>query len=428
MTGTGYIRPTGEDLMKVILWLALAVALLLPGTRVTRAAGNPPLPACLTAVIGTACLGPAQMRQVYGVDSLLRHGITGRGKTIAIIVSFGSPTIRQDLHTFDREFSLPDPQLDIRAPLGTGKDTDPGWMGETTLDVEWAHAMAPGARILLLTSPVDETEGLQGVPQFFSLEQYAVQHGADVISQSWAATEDTLLDAKGRAMVAKFHRFYQDATSRGVTVLGASGDGGTQGLDLSLKKVFPYRTVQWPASDPLVLAVGGTQLARSISGWGGEIAWPGSGGGFSKLYGEPSYQRSLPAATQRALHGQRGLPDVALDAAKQSPFLLYRERWILAGGTSASTPVWAGLIALADSEAKHDLGSINAPLYRLAASSRYHRDFHDVTSGSILDPPSLESTGGPLHAAPGWDPATGLGSPHAASLLSDLVKAAGAAH
>src|SRR5579859_3463834 len=294
--------------MKAILWSALAVALLLPDATISTAAGNPPAPACLTAVIGTVCLGPAQMRQVYGVDTLLRRGITGRGKTIAIIVSFGSPTIRQDLHIFDRTFSLPDPQLDIRAPLGTGTDTNPGWVGETTLDVEWAHVMAPGARILLLTNPVDETEGLQGVPQFLALEQYAVQHGADVISQSWAATEDTLLDPKGRAMVARFHRFYQSATSRGVTVLGASGDGGTQGLDLSLKKVFPFRTVQWPASDPLVLAVGGTQLSRGLGGWGGETAWSGSGGGYSKLFGEPAYQSTLPTAMQRMLHGRRGVP------------------------------------------------------------------------------------------------------------------------
>jgi subtilase family serine protease len=404
-------------------WISLALVVLLLGVAATslKRSQATPLPKCLQRLDSKRCYGPSQVRLAYEVDPLLQRGITGKGRTIAIVVSFGSPTIRSDLHAFDQAFSLPDPQLDIRAPLGTRQPLHSGWQGETTLDVEWAHVMAPGARIVLLTSPVDETEGVHGLPEFLALERYAVQHHlADVISQSWAATEDTLFDKPGRALVAQFHQFYGAATKEGVTIVGASGDDGAAGLDLSAKHLLPYRVVQYPASDPFVLAVGGTRLVLNSRGRN-ETAWQGSGGGFSKLFSEPSYQHGLPAPTQRLLHGRRGLPDVALNAA--SPILIYwRGRWRLAGGTSASAPQWAGLIALADSAAGHDLGTIQAALYRLAGSPRYHADLNDITSGSIKDPPGSESKQTPLRAAPGWDAATGLGSPRAASLLPDLIR------
>jgi subtilase family serine protease len=133
--------------------------------------------------------------------------------------------------------------------------------------VEWAHAIAPDARIVVLESPVDETEGVQGLPEFLQLERYALRHHlVDVFTQSWAATEDTLFDARGRAMVAQLHRFYADAAAQGVTVVAASGDDGAAGPELSLKKMFPYPVVGYPASDPLVLAVGGTRLRVGLDG------------------------------------------------------------------------------------------------------------------------------------------------------------------
>lgn len=415
-------RGTRERMVKGGVWLVLTLAMLLFSVGMAHGQGSPipARPACLQILAAQPCYGPAQLRRIYDVGPLLRRGISGKGRTIAIIVSFGSPTIRADLHAFDQAFSLPDPQLDIRAPLGTAHPGHTGWEGETTLDVEWAHVMAPDARILLLTSPVEETEGVHGLPEFLALERYAMQHGADVISQSWAATEDTLMDAGGRALVAKFHAFYADATRKGVTIVGGTGDSGAAGQDLSVKHFFPYRVVQWPASDPLVLAVGGTHLVNTGQG---EDAWLGSGGGVSKLYAEPPYQRGLPAATQRFLHGRRGLPDVALNAAGASPVTIYYQgRWRLAGGTSAAAPQWAGLIALADGAAGHRLGSIHAALYRLARSPRYHADLRDITTGSIVDPPAVRGKQPALHAGPGWDATTGLGTPRAASLIPDLVR------
>ena len=371
------------------------------------------------------CLNPTQIRAAYGVDSLLRRSVTGAGRTIGIVVSFGSPTLRSDLRVFDRAFGLPDPRLEILTPLGTRSDRNSGWQEETTLDVEWAHAIAPGARLVVLVSPVNETEGIQGMPEFLALERYAVTHHlVDVLSQSWAATEDTLFDARGRAIVGQFHRFYSAAAAQGITAVAASGDEGAAGPDLSITHMYPYRVVGYPASDPLVLAVGGTRLAVDVDGRvRGETAWSGSGGGVSKFFAEPPYQQALPTATQRLLNRHRGIPDVAYNAALESPILLYvNGRWTVTGGTSAGAPQWSGLVALADDLAGRDLGSINPALYRLATSSRYSSDFRDITSGGISAPPRPgTATGFAFLAGPGWDAATGLGSPHAANLIPDLA-------
>jgi subtilase family serine protease len=370
------------------------------------------------------CLTPTQVRAAYGIDTMLQRGITGRGRTITIIVSFGSPTLRADLHAFDRAFGLPDPQLQILSPLGERHPYNSVWAGETTLDVEWAHAIAPGARLVVLESPVDETEGVQGLPEFLALDRYALLHHlADVISQSWDATEDTLLDGPGRAIVAQLHAFYVDAARQGVTVVAASGDEGMAGLDRSLSHLYPYPVVQYPASDPYVLAVGGTHLVIDARGYArDETAWAGSGGGSSKLFPEPIYQRGLPLATQRQLGYHRGLPDVSYNAG--IPILMYWEGgWSFPIGTSAAAPQWAGLIALADDAAGSDLGLVNPALYQMAASPHYRTALHDITHGGT-NGPTLGRPGG--SAGLGWDIATGLGSPRA-GLVPGLVATSRAA-
>jgi subtilase family serine protease len=142
------------------------------------------------------------------------------------------------------------------------------------------------------------------------------------------------------------------------------------------------------------------------------------------LFTEPAYQRGLPEATQRLLAGHRGLPDVALDASSHSPVLIYvGGRWGLAAGTSVAAPMWAGLLALADSDAGHDLGWIAPALYKLATTSRYHLDWHDIITGISVGPGpgGAHLTGVGLAAGPGWDAVTGLGSPQGAALLADLA-------
>src|SRR3984957_9126294 len=150
---------------------------------------------CRSSLYPSPCYSPQQMRKAYGLDSLTNAGFVGKGQTIVIIDSYGSPTIEADLKAFDQGYGLPDPpSFKILAPLGTvpfdpNNSTQVGWAFEATLDVEWAHAMAPGAKIVLLTSPVSETEGVQGLPEFLALEKYAVTHKlGKIVSQSWGAT------------------------------------------------------------------------------------------------------------------------------------------------------------------------------------------------------------------------------------------------
>jgi subtilase family serine protease len=384
-------------------------------------------PPCLQATGNGKCVSPEQIRSLYGVTGLLNRGITGKGRTIAIIDSYGDPTIRSDLHTFDKAFGFSDPQLTVAAPLGSSAPTTADgklWYLETALDVEWAHVIAPGAKILLLTSPVNETEGTIGMPQFLKLLRYARSHGADVVSQSWAVTEQTLMTKKGRSVVSQFHNFYNAASKAGISFTGGAGDSGTMGLDMSLTNSYPTRQGQFPASDPHVLAVGGTTISAGTDGSLSEVAWTLGGTGLSKFFAEPSYQKVLPAGVQKLLAGRRGYPDVAYDAAPESGVpIVVNGQWLRSGGTSSGTPQWAGILALADQSAGKRLGDVHTSLYAIAGSSRYHKDFHDITSGIIKDPP--EVTAAPFHAAAGWDLATGLGTPNAVQLVPDLVKRAG---
>ena len=169
------------------------------GGQATSEGQQPPTNATCLAEIGVPCYGPQDIRTAYGLNGLINSGNKGTGQTIVVIESYGSPTIATDLHQFDTDFGIPDPpSLKVLAPLGTVPSdmTQPdqqNWAFETTLDVEWAHAIAPGASIVVLTSPVDETVGVQGFPEFLELEQYALDHHlGNIISQSWAAAENSL--------------------------------------------------------------------------------------------------------------------------------------------------------------------------------------------------------------------------------------------
>ncbi len=428
------------------LALVLGVMLMLAGCSVsTNTGGVPsgttprPLPTAATTEspapcgLGT-CYTPEQLRDAYNVTPLLNKGYTGKGQTVVLIESYGSPTIQQDLDTFDQQFGLPPLTVKVLSPLGTvpfdsGNSEMTGWQGETTLDVETVHAIAPGANITILTSPVDETEGVQGIPQFLQLEQYAVQnHLGNIISQSWAASEVSLDDPSGKAAIAPFDAFFKQATTQdGVTFFGSTGDNGATDCvvyDENTSSCTQYSsspTIAFPAGDPWVTAAGGTSL--NISGSSvSESAWNGSNGGVSRFYSEPSYQQSLPTSDQRILNGKRAVPDIAASADPSEALAIYTSGsgWQPVGGTSAASPLWAGLTAIADQMAGHGLGFLNPKLYQIAASSKYAQDFNDITTGDNTN--SSENVQG-YPATTGWDPVTGLGTPNAANLLPDLVAA-----
>ena len=434
---------------------ALADVAVRPGVQQAgRGQANPPTTADCEKAYKVVCYQPAQIRQAYDLAPLYARGVTGRGTTIVIVDSFGSPTIRHDLTMFDQAFGLPaPPKFTIIHPAGNVPAYNPnnsdmvGWAGETTLDVEYAHAIAPGANILLVETPISETEGVHGFPQIIKAEHDVVRnHLGDVISQSFSATEQTF---PGQAAVQALRGAYQLAARNHVTVLAASGDSGAPDVKLDGSTYYPFPVTSWPDSDPLVTAVGGTQLHVTATGkpaaptvWNDTYnraanefaignAGPNplaGGGGRSVLFGRPGYQNGV----KNIVGGHRGVPDISMSGAcngSVDTYGTYRGAppgWSPACGTSEATPLFAGIVALAAQVAGHPLGPINPALYRLAAA--HARGIVDVTKGNNT---VSFTQGGKRHtvrgftAVPGYDLASGVGTVNAAYFVSELAGAAG---
>jgi subtilase family serine protease len=376
-------------------------------------------------------LTPEQVRTAYNTGPLTAQGITGAGQTIVIVDSFGSPTITGDLAKFDAHFGLPaPPSFRVIQPAGRVPPYRPTadrttWASETTLDVEWAHVMAPGASILLVETPTSENEGTTGFPQIVTAEEYVLRHGlGQVISQSFAATEQTF---GSRTMLENLRAAYELAQADHVSVLSATGDTGATGYTLSMKTLYTTRAVSWPATDPLVTAVGGTQLDLRANGTrrSPDVAWADGGGGQSIVFGRPSYQNQVRAITGP----HRGVPDISMDASCNSPVALYAsfpgsggDHWTAVCGTSLATPLLAGLVALADQMAGHSLGLLNPALYRMAAA--HDRGLVDVREGSntiTFAQDGKRYTVRGFSARPGYDLVSGVGTVNAAYFVPELA-------
>src|SRR5438105_7119772 len=172
------------------------------GHALTGLFTSPPTTAYCRLNLGISCYQPFQLQKAYDLAPLLDRGVDGRGRTIVLVDAFGSPTIEHDLQVFDRTLGLPDPpSFTIIQPAGRvppfpqdpfGAFDRSLWAAETTLDVEWSHAMAPAANVLLVETPQSETEGVQGFPEIVDAENFVIDHDlGDVISQSFGATEQT---------------------------------------------------------------------------------------------------------------------------------------------------------------------------------------------------------------------------------------------
>jgi subtilase family serine protease len=453
------------------------------GSTVLAAASSSPLPvpavsdyqflsASLTPpaesacfAIGRRCFTAAAMEASYNLPTLYGEGDKGQGVTIAIMDSFGNPNMASDLANFDTQMNLPHMCGEPGQACGTGIPTfqhlywngktevkapppgshSPGlqdrnsWTIETSLDVEWAHAMAPLANIIDVTTNPAETQGVQGFPAMMDAEQFIVDnHQATVISQSFGAVEQGFNSTQ--SLLNLRHAFIS-AAANGVTVLASSGDGGTANSKKTPVKnptTLPFPTVNWPASDPLVTGVGGTYLCTNpITGLGidntdppvncdvtpgvREIGWIDSGGGFSSVFTKPAYQDTLPTGST-PIAATRGVPDVAFQASARTGPLVYDTApgaggWFIVGGTSCSAPQFAGLVAIADQIAGHGLGQINPTLYQLASGANYSTYFYDVITGNNHADPSVPG----YQASTGWDPVTGLGTPNAATLVPALA-------
>ena len=364
---------------------------------------------------GDPCYTPEQYRVAYGIESLLDRGIDGRGETVTVVAPVPPPNagptdIRRDLESFDRTFRLPAARIEVVTSLG-GSASPWQATGEEVGDLEHVHTVAPGAtlRVVLIPSSVLQSAA-NGTADMLAALRLAVSE-TDVASISWSLGEHYFTKTE----VAEMHSILLGAEAHHVTVIGSSGDDGwfptPRGWGGQVKEV------SLPASDPLVLGVGGTILTANpkTGAYISETAWPDSGGGFSHLYVRPAYQDGLPGISEA-----RGVPDVAGDAAQAGGMALVftedgRASLHSPPGTSDSAPLWGGLVALADQYAHRDLGFINPAIYSIARSSSYHRAFHDITTDITTG-----TNGYP--ATPGWDPVTGWGTPNAQELIPLLAR------
>ena len=386
-----------------------------PATWIKSTGGSLP---CLPG--GYICYRPADMAQIYNLPA----NLDGTGQTIIVVDAFGSSSIKDDLAQFDAESGLPDPpSFTIIGHNGKGNLNDPnvqGWAVETSLDVEWAHAFAPGADIVLSVSRNDNAHALTEAVQH-ALPKYP---GA-IVSQSFGGDETFVR----RGFIDEFsaHRVYAGAVALGDSILAATGDWGASGTgDTSI--------VAWyPATDPLVTAVGGTEgnpwpegLQDDFGNYGGEETWNESwlgggatGGGPSQIFPSPGYQHGVSG------YAKRTVPDVALNAsAIAGAVVVWQGLHGIVGGTSVGTPEWAGILALANqartAAGNGPLGQANAALYSVAKN---HPDaFHDITTGDNTFDPAF--TG--FSAGPGYDLTTGLGTPDVAKLVGYLTGVPGA--
>jgi subtilase family serine protease len=312
----------------------------------------------------------------------------GAGYTIALIDAYYDPNLdpangTTDLQVFDSSsngFGLPDPpNYTFARPYGTvsgGGGLQSSWANESALDVEWAHAMAPGANIMEVEAKS------QNFTDLMNAVKWAANNGANVISMSWGFGESSSETSYDNTF-----------THAGVTYVAASGDTG--------------RPAGWPAFSPHVLAVGGTTLRINTNGtWHSETGWSGSGGGISAFEAQPSYQNGI--VTQSSI--RRCAPDVAYNANLNTGIYVYdgfNGGYFQVGGTSCGAPQWAAIIALADQARGSSLAySDTLPgIYGLSSS-----DFHDITRGN-----------NGYAAGPGYDLVTGRGTPNVANLVPDLA-------
>ena len=359
------------------------------------------------------CLGPycPQGMQVgYSLTSLYSTGFNGAGTTVAVVDAPGDPHPQASIDEFDTQYGLPATTLDIVYPDGIPTSYDPVWASEASMDIEAVHSMAPGAKIVLAYDSIDPMKAVD----------YVAQNGlASVISNSWTYgcystfCSDTQLSPS--FVLSVDSRLAADV-AQGVTILFASGDEGAK----------PDGTTfgtQFPASDPHVLAVGATNLvlngcgATTCTGYGSETGATISGGGYSGYFSEPSWQTStIGTKTGRAV------PDVSMlgyipgiwvysSAVKAcGGGSLDGGGWFGCSGTSLSTPLWAGFLAVVvQLNGGLDLGNIDPLIYKLASGSRYSLDFHDISHGN-----------NGYNAGLGWDPVTGWGTPIGANLALDM--------
>jgi subtilase family serine protease len=402
---------------------------------------------------------PQQIRGAYGLGRTVKRGTDGSGTTVAVVDAFASPTLQRDITRYSKRHGLPPITLHqtvASSPFDQNLCGEQGWYGEQTLDVDAVHGVAPGAGILYWGAASCLDRSLRDAET-----DIVENHRADIITNSFGGRDEQ----DPASHVEAWHDIFLQAGLEGIGTYFSSGDAGDGIADVG------YRTVELPASDPATTAVGGTSLGVDAlnhytfeTGWGTGVtslvddAWVpkppgdflyGGGGGTSRIFAEPAYQRGVVPRHLAGYWGgsNRVVPDVAMDGDPSTAIAIgqtmtfpngdvrYVERRL--GGTSLSSPMFAGVMAIADDAAGFAHGFVNPALYRLAGSSA----FHDVT-----DPPTriasvradyvngvnrdaglryglrtLNFTG-TLHTRRGYDDVTGVGTPRGRAFLQALAR------
>ena len=359
-------------------------------------------------------ISPQTLRRVYQAGPLLAGGIDGRGVTVAVILPYTDPWLASDLATFDHRFGLPAAQTQMiawdHAPRPESSAAD-RWVSEGSYDLEMVHVMAPAARLIYLAVPPDGQDIYQA-----ALAWLTTHTPTDVVSYSEGTAEPS-------SPVLSMRSGLVAAARAGITIVAASGDYGATEFEPDGTTLYPAPTVAWPASDPLVTAVGGTRLRISArrtraapdTADDGETDDQAGGGGLSAVFTRPSWQDGV----RTAVGGRRGIPDISMDASPCSATATYSHAgltaanaaggWQATSGTSMAAPLFAGLIADAVQAAGHRLGPVNPVLYRMHGPGD---GIMDITQGSTTTP---AIRGYP--ATPGYDLATGLGTVGSATLF-----------
>ena len=340
---------------------------------------------------------PSQIRHAYSVDQTNKDGA---GQTIGIISAYSDPNAETNLATFNNTFNLPklngtpnSPSCTIqngplpcfqKVVLGSKPKENAGWSTETSLDTEWSHVMAPKSSVLLVEANSDSlTDLLTAIDK-------AVNLGAYIISMSWGGSEFS------QELADEAHFSHP-----GISFVASSGDSG-------------FGT-SYPASSPHVISVGGTHLTLTPSNTRlSESAWSGSGGGASSFFPKPLYQQSLASYTSK----KRLLPDVSLNADPTTGYPIFNKgKWLTVGGTSASAPQWAGIIALANQAQSTHLdtsSTLSSPVYTAALGNSFSQNYWDTQSGKNGTCKIYCST------KQGYDTVTGLGSPIISQIIEKL--------
>ena len=332
---------------------------------------------------------PAKARSAYNLTSLINGGFKGGGVTVGLVEFDGFQ--QSNITTYDNNFSLGVSSNPAKVTVDGGSGALGGGQVEVELDIEVVQAIAPAASIKVYEAPNTDA-GEQ------DLNAALVSADVPVVSCSWGAAEPD----RTASNINADHTILQQAAAQGQSYYAASGDSGSADAQNG------STAVDYPAADPFVTGVGGTNVTLTSAGaWKSETAWNGSGGGNSVKFAKPSFQSAVSGTA-------RAVPDVATDGGPNSPWQIFSQgSWGSVWGTSAAAPSWAAFTAIYDQDAKSKgkaaLGYANPTLYSIAASSAYSTAFHDIKSGS----------NGGFSAGTGYDRVTGLGSYNAGGFVAD---------